>query len=56
MQKVTFAVAIQRLFSPHSAFSNESTQYYITHIAFQGSRNASNKSIEFHKFQELSLR
>ncbi len=51
MRKVTFAVIIPRLFSPHSAFSNESTQYYITHIAFQCSRNASNKSIKFPDFQ-----
>ncbi len=51
MRKVTFAVTISRLFSPHSAFSNESTQYYITHIAFQGSRNDSNKFIKFPDFQ-----
>ena len=52
MQKVTFAVAIQRLFSPNIAFYDESKSHInnITCIEFQCSRNSTNIIIKFTDF------
>jgi hypothetical protein len=51
MQKLLLDGINPCLFSPHFAFSHEGTQHNISHNAFQGSRNASNKSIIFLDFQ-----
>ncbi len=55
MQNPFFAVINPYLFSPPFAFTHDYTQHHISHNASQGSRNASNRPIEFPDFQELSL-
>ncbi len=50
MQKPLFAVIIPRPVSQRFAFSQEGTQHYISHNAFQGSRNSSNIIINFPDF------
>ncbi len=55
MQK-PFLVGINPfLFSPRFAFSYEGAQHYISHNAFQGSRNSSNIIIKFPDFQSSIL-
>ena len=50
MRKVLFAIINSRLYLPYFHFSDEGAQNYISHNASQGSRNASNKLIEFLDF------
>ncbi len=51
MQKVTFAITIPHFISRLYLHSLQKNKPDINYITFQGSQNASNKSIEYLEFQ-----